>query len=245
MSILKTCIVFSLLLALANGSSVDETFLSTLRSPRSFYAQSSPSRNKTCVALSHNDSSSDDASNILSAIKECNNGGHVIFANGLTYTIASPLNLTGLNAIDLDIQGTFSFTDNITYWEANAFDLVYQNATSFFALGGKDVHVYGTGEIHGHGQTWWDAFPGNKKLKRPVLFAVVGLDGGSVSGIKLRNAPFWHNIVMESKNIVYSGLDFFSTSNNGNFEKNTDGWDIYRSDNIIIENSTITNGDGM
>ena len=245
MSLLKkSCLIASLLLTSANGASVDETFLSTLRSTRSFYARASPARNKTCLALSHNDPSTDDASNILSAIEDCNNGGHVIFADKLTYTIASPLNLTHLNAIDLDIQGTLSFTDNMTYWEANAFDLVYQNATSFFALGGQDVHVYGSGVVQGNGQAWWDAYPGNKKLKRPVLFAVVGLDGGSVSQMKLRNSSFWYNIVIESNDVVYSGLDFFSTSNNGNFEKNTDGWDIYRSDNILIENSTITNGDG-
>ncbi|KAL1593137.1 hypothetical protein SLS60_010744 [Paraconiothyrium brasiliense] len=225
------------------SASKDENFLSTLRSPRPLHATASPERNRTCLAPSHSDSSVDDASGILSAIQDCNDGGHVIFAEKLTYTIASPLNLTGLKAIDLDIQGTLSFTDNITYWEANSFDLEYQNATSFFAMGGKDVHVYGAGEIQGNGQAWWDAYPGNKKLKRPVLFAVVGLEDGSVSQIKLRNAPFWHNIVMESKNIAYSGLDLFSTSNNGNFEKNTDGWDIYRSDNIVIENSTITNGD--
>lgn len=132
----------------------------------------------------------------------------------------------------------------MTYWQKNSFDLKYQNATSFLMLGGKDVNVYGRGEVEGNGQAWWDAYVKNKALKRPVLFAIVGLEGGSVSQFKLRNSPFWHNIIANSSNVVYSDLDLFSTSNNENFEKNTDGWDIYRSDNIIIENSTITNGDG-
>ncbi|KAJ4305943.1 hypothetical protein N0V90_001476 [Kalmusia sp. IMI 367209] len=238
--------LFTALLLLASsvrGASVDENFLSTLRSPRPFHALASPPRNRTCIALSHGDPSTDDASNILQAIQDCNNGGHVVFAEKLTYTIASPLDLTGLNAIDLDVQGRLSFTDNITHWETHSFDLEYQNATSFFVLGGNDVHVYGAGEIQGNGQAWWNEYPNNKKLKRPVLFAVVGLKGGSVSQIKYRNSPFWHNVVMDSENVVYSTVDLFSTSNNGNFEKNTDGWDIYRSDQIVIENSTITNGD--
>lgn len=234
----------SLLNSFLSSASRTENFLSTLRSPRPFHAAQSSLRNRTCVAVSSNSPLVDDAPNILEAIHDCDQGGHVIFAEKLTYTIDSPLNLTGLSAIDIDIQGKLFFTDNMTFWQKNSFDLQYQNATSFFILGGQDVNVYGRGEVHGNGQTWWDAYPENKKLKRPVLFAIVGLHGGSVSQIKLRNSPFWHNIIANSSNVVYSDLDLFSSSNNGNFEKNTDGWDIYRSDNIVIENSTITNGDG-
>lgn len=235
-----------LLTPVASSVSVAENFLETLRTPRPFHAQSSPNRNRTCVAESHNDLKTDDAENILQAIQDCNNGGHVIFADKHTYTVASPLNLTGLKSVDIDIQGTLSFpADNLTYWQENSFDLQYQNATSFFILGGSDINVYGSGTVQGNGQAWWDEYVNNKKLKRPVLFAIVGLEGGSVSGIKQRNSPFWHNIIANSSDVVYSGLDLFSTSNNGNFEKNTDGWDIYRSQRITIENSTITNGDGM
>ncbi|KAF2132039.1 glycoside hydrolase family 28 protein [Dothidotthia symphoricarpi CBS 119687] len=232
-----------LLSPLVSSATVTETFLETLRSPRPHHAESSPSRNRTCVAASYNDLETDDAENIIQAVQECNHGGHVIFGEDFTYTIASPLDLTGLSAVDLDIQGRLSFTDNLTYWQANAFDLQYQNATSFFMLGGKDVNVFGGGEVNGNGQAWYDGRAKDSKIKRPVLFAIVGLDSGSISNIKLWDSPFWHNVVINSTDVVYSGLDLFSTSNNGNFEKNTDGWDIYRSDSIVIENSTITNGD--
>lgn len=235
----------ALLAPVTSSVSVPEKFLETLRTPRPFHAQTSPTRKRTCVAESHNDLKTDDAENILEAVKDCNDGGHVIFAAKQTYTISSPLDLTGLSSVDLDIQGTLSFpSDNLTYWQANSFDLQYQNATSFFILGGNDVNVYGSGTVQGNGQAWWDEYVNNKKLKRPVLFAIVGLEGGSVSDIRMRNSPFWHNIIANSSDVVYSGLDLFSTSNNGNFEKNTDGWDIYRSSRITIENSTVTNGDG-
>lgn len=241
----KSTLLAALLLAATSVAvSVPESFLETLRSPRPFHAIASSNRNRTCVAESNNDPASDDSNNILSAINDCNNGGHVIFAEKQTYTITQALNLTHLSAVDLDIQGSLSFPDNLTHWQNVSFDLEYQNATSFFVLGGKDVNIYGGGVIHGNGQAWWDEYVKNKKVKRPVLFAIVGLEGGSVSDIKMRNAPFWHNIIANSSNVVYSGLDLFSTSNNENFEKNTDGWDIYRSNSIIIENSTVTNGDG-
>lgn len=225
---------------------VAENFLETLRSPRPFHAQASPERNKTCVAESFNNPEIDDAENILQAIHDCNGGGHVIFAEKQIYTIASPMNLTGLTAIDLDVQGILSFpSTNLTYWQTAAFDLQYQNATSFFLLGGHDINVYGFGTIQGNGQAWWDAFVKNKALKRPVLFSIVGMQGGSVSEISMMNSPFWHNVIVNSSDVVYSGLQLRSTSSNGNFEKNTDGWDVYRSDGITIENSTVTNGDGM
>lgn len=219
--------------------------LNNLRSPRPITAQSSPARNKTCLVDSHNDGKTDDSKFVLDAVKECNNGGHVIFLQKSTYTIGEPLNLTHLSAVDLDVQGTIQFTKDTDYWQKKSFRLVFQNATSFFLLGGKDVNVYGGGTFNGEGQIWWDAFAGNKKTNRPILFATVGLEKGSISDLSLNASPFWHNIIANSSDVVYTDIRIYSVSNNMNFEKNTDGWDIYRSDNIIIQNSTVTNGDGM
>jgi galacturan 1,4-alpha-galacturonidase len=216
-----------------------------LRTSRPITAQNSPQRNRTCLVDSHNDLVTDDSEFILEAINECNNGGHVIFLQKSSYVIGKPLDLTHLSAIDIDIQGTIQFTNDTDYWQKNSFRLVFQNATSYFLLGGKDVNVYGGGTIHGNGQTWWDAFAAKSSTNRPVLFATVGLHGGSISNLRLTASPFWHNIIANSSDVVYTDMQLYSVSNNQNFEKNTDGWDTYRSTRIIIQNSTITNGDGM
>lgn len=42
-----------------------------------------------------------------------------------------------------DIQGNIEFTNDTTYWQANSFQFVFQNATSFWILGGNDVRIYG------------------------------------------------------------------------------------------------------
>jgi galacturan 1,4-alpha-galacturonidase len=215
--------------------------LRNLRSPRPITAQSSPSRNRTCLVDSHNDLITDDSDFILEAINDCNNGGHVIFLQKSSYVIGKPLDLTHLSAIDLDIQGSIRFTNDTDYWQKNSFRLVFQNATSYFLLGGKDVNVFGGGNIHGNGQIWWDAFAAKSSTNRPVLFATVGLHGGSISDLSLTASPFWH---ANSSDVVYTDMRLYSVSNNQNFEKNTDGWDTYRSTRIIIQNSTITNGDG-
>ena len=219
--------------------------LKNLRSPRPITAQASPQRNKTCLVNSHGDLKTDDSAYILEAINDCNPNGHVIFLQKSTYIIGQPLNLTTLTNVDLDIQGTIQFTSDTDFWQKHSFRLVFQNATSFFLLGGQDVNVYGGGTIDGQGQTWWDAFAAKKSTNRPVLFATVGLKGGSISDLSLTASPFWHNIIANSSEVVYTDMRIYSVSNNQNFEKNTDGWDIYRSDRIVIQNSTVTNGDGM
>jgi len=61
----------------------------------------SPSRNRNCYVQSHNDMVTDDSEYILAAIDKCNNGGHVIFPQNVTYVIGTALNLTGLKNIDI------------------------------------------------------------------------------------------------------------------------------------------------
>ncbi len=66
----------------------------------------SPPREKVCYVRSHNDSITDDSEYILSALHSCNNGGHVVFKEGLQYTIGTALDLTFLNHIDI---GNFTY----------------------------------------------------------------------------------------------------------------------------------------
>ena len=60
----------------------------------------SPPRNKTCSVKALGNGK-DDSSNILKAIKQCNNGGHVVFPKDQKFTIGTALDLTFLNSIDL------------------------------------------------------------------------------------------------------------------------------------------------
>lgn len=57
-------------------------------------------RTRTCVVKANRDGS-DDSQNILNALHECNNGGHVIFSKNEKYIIGTALDMTFLNRIDL------------------------------------------------------------------------------------------------------------------------------------------------
>jgi hypothetical protein len=58
-------------------------------------------RCKTCFVDSHGDGVTDDSEYILEAFHKCNNGGHVVFRQGVTYLIGTAMDWTFLNSIDI------------------------------------------------------------------------------------------------------------------------------------------------
>lgn len=153
----------------------------------------SPNRHKTCYVPSSSHSNKhkdvDSAPEIFKAFKNCNRGGRVVLDG--TYTVASPLDLTFLEAVDVVLTGTITFSNDIDYWVENSFKYAFQNSSAFWRFGGKDVNIYGGGHglLDGNGQAWYDAFATNPTLLRPILFVLDGLKAGSVTGLKMRNSP--------------------------------------------------------
>ena len=47
----------------------------------------------------------------------------------------------------------------------------------------------------------------------------------------------------EGKDVTFRNITISAVSTSKNAAKNTDGWDIFRSDNVTIADSTINNGD--
>lgn len=200
----------------------------------------SPDRTRTCVVKA-NGNGSDDSKNILKAIKDCNNGGHVIFPKEKKFIIGTALDLTFLKHIDLgmhssffmmssrvlmiheDIQGTIQFTNDTDYWQKNSFYHTFQNATTFFQLGGTDVNVYGGGTLDGNGQVWYDLYAKDIYILRPILFGAIGLHGSRIEDLKFRYSPQWYTFVANSTEVVFSNIDIFGGSTSKNPAKNTDG----------------------
>lgn len=72
----------------------------------------SPPRTRTCVVKANADGS-DDSANILAALHECNNGGHVIFTKNEKYIIGTALDMTFLNHVDIGNYCHLFFLDFI------------------------------------------------------------------------------------------------------------------------------------
>lgn len=127
------------------------------KTPTTPHAVSPPRiEGKVCYVHAIGDGS-DDSQSLLSAAKECNNGGTVALLDPL-YIISKPLDLTFLNAIDFDIRGTIRFSNDTTYWTENSFKYAFQDVYGFWQWGGKDVNWYGGGTIDGNAQA--SHFPG-------------------------------------------------------------------------------------
>lgn len=181
----------------------------------------SPPRTKYCYVPAQGNNT-DDSATIYQAFQACNNGGVVALLDP-QYTIAKPLDLTFLNAVDFSIQGQISFTPDITFWtgKGSTFDYTYQDARLFWQIGGKDVNIYGGGTINGNGQIWWDRIVTNTTLQRPILLGIMGLKGGSMSNIKLINPPNWFQLVANSSDLIFDNLNQTAVSTSANLAKNS------------------------
>ncbi|KAL3458897.1 putative exopolygalacturonase A [Aspergillus heterothallicus] len=182
---------------------------------------------------------------ILSAARKCNRGGTVFLPPG-DYIIATALDLTFLDNIDFAIYGNISFKQDIDLWPTQAFEYEFQTASMFWRFGGRNVNIYGGGKgvIDGRGQFWWSAMAKDKSVMRPCLFGTDGLHHATVSGLTMLDPPGWFNLISNSSDILVSDMTMLvGKALDGAPAKNTDGWDTYRSSNIVIQNSKIVNTD--
>lgn len=121
---------------------------------------------------------------------------------------------------------------------------MFQNVTSFFKLGGNDVNIYGGGTLDGNGQVWYDLYAKNIYTLRPVLIGIDGLHNSILSDLVLRYSPQYYHFVANATDVVFDNINIAGASKSANIAKNTDGWDTYRSSDLVIQNSVINNGDG-
>jgi galacturan 1,4-alpha-galacturonidase len=185
-------------------------------------------------------SGNDDAPQFLTAIEACPT---VTIPKTTTLNVETRLNMTGLSDKHISLEGTITFNPNIPYWTGNAFFIPYQTQITFWLLGGENILFDGGGTLDGSGQTWWDTFAKNSSLLRPITLTVFQATNVTIENIHMINSPEWHNLVNEGQNVVYNNITLNSVSTSSNQASNTDGWDIYRSDNVSILNSIIVNDD--
>ncbi|KAM7194654.1 exopolygalacturonase [Naviculisporaceae sp. PSN 640] len=199
---------------------------------------------KMCIVNTHGDGVTDDSFSILFALWDCNDGGHVLFPRGETYTIGMAMDLTFLRSIDIDIQGLIQFTNDTEYWQANSFRFDFQNVTSFFKLGGEDVWIYGGGTINGNGEAWYDLYARDVHTLRPVLIGIDGLKDSVISDLNVIDSPQDFHFVANSTDLVFNNITIDGgKSRSENKACNCDGWDLYRSQDITIMNSIARNID--
>ncbi|TCD69408.1 hypothetical protein EIP91_007755 [Steccherinum ochraceum] len=187
-------------------------------------------------------SGKDDAPAFLKAVSDPSCATVVVPAK-TTLNIETRMNMTGLSNKHISIQGTVRFNPDLPYWTGNAFYFSFQDQVAFWLLGGRNIVVDGGGTLDGAGQAWYDAFAKNSSLARPIIMTLFQATNVTVQNLRMINSPEWVNFVNEGQRITYRNITISAVSTSKNDAKNTDGWDIFRSDDVVIEDSTINNGD--
>ncbi|KAJ4171418.1 hypothetical protein NW754_013186 [Fusarium falciforme] len=191
----------------------------------------------------------DDASERFKrGVLKANGGGTLYLPKGKTFVIGKALDLTGLNDIHIHLDGEIRFTDDVEYWQENAWYHPFQKSIMFWKWGGKNIKIYGEGVIEGQGQRWWNEFKAgtgsilnpDNKYYRPILFYAENTTNLEISGIHLKDSPCWNNFIVSSKNIRYTDVVATALSNNGSIiPKNTDFMNTMNTSTVHIERAWV------
>ncbi|KAH9940304.1 pectin lyase-like protein [Amylocystis lapponica] len=191
----------------------------------------------------------DDGPNINAAFQDCAQNATVVLDQ--YYVVDTLLFTTGLSDVDVLLSGTVQYTPDIAKWSPQSYYMTFQNATTFWFLSGNNIHVYGGGTIDGNGQVWYDTFNitknagtaggSSRTFARPVPLTVGNATNVVVENITEIFSPFW--FVFQSTNVTYRNIHINSYSYSSSPAVNTDGWDIYRSSYVTIEDSVVNNDD--
>ncbi|KAH7099573.1 pectin lyase fold/virulence factor [Auriculariales sp. MPI-PUGE-AT-0066] len=184
-------------------------------------------------------SGGDDAPALIAALQSC---PKVTVPKDTVLSIRSPMNTTDLSNVHLSLEGTLKYYDDVDYWATNSFPFEFQATYTFWMLGGKDILVDGGGTIDGSGETWWQAWTINSTVVRPIPLTIFKGKRVVVANISMIQPPNWFNLIHTSQDVLFTNVKLTAQATTVT-PKNTDGWDTYRSDRVVIQDSVINNTD--
>ncbi|XP_020208536.1 probable polygalacturonase At3g15720 [Cajanus cajan] len=130
-------------------------------------------------------------------------------------------------SISIQLQGEIvAPTKNA--WVGNSLNLIMFNKVNGLTIDGSG------GLIDGTGSTWWGC-----NCPRPAVLTFQSCNNLSVKSLTIINSPKAHIHINSCMGAIFSYINISSPGNT----PNTDGIDIYYSQNIRIEDSTIASGD--
>lgn len=87
------------------------------------------------------------------------------------------------------------WSTNVSYWLNHSLPVGYQNQSTAWVFGGKNIRFdgHGYGTLNGNGQTWYDAcgsvsnYPG-----RPHAMTVAGTSNSEFTGLRFVQSQMWY-----------------------------------------------------
>ncbi|KAG9646855.1 pectin lyase-like protein, partial [Aureobasidium melanogenum] len=218
------------------------TFIFPLASASGGVRYSQHGTRPQCTVLA-NGGTTNDVPNIIQAFNKCGNGGDIVFPEGQNYYIASKLNPV-VNDVNINWGGIWTFSPDIAYWRQNSstYPIAFQNHAASFILTGDHIRIngYGTGGIHGNGDTWYTAEAGHTLPGRPMPFVLWNVSDVTVKKFFIIDPPLWSFNIMNGTDVWVDELYCNATASKAridqNWVQNTDGFDTMDSKNIRLTN---------
>lgn len=193
----------------------------------------------TCTVTSFGatgNGSTKDTTAIQNAITACAGGGTVVFPSGKYLT--APLFLKSSVILDVQSGATILGSTTMSDYTVLSGETV---DTSTLALinsdGVSNITIDGGGVINGQGSVWWST--GKSASSRPRLIEIAKGNNVNVSNVTLENAGAMHLFLKDINGVVVNHVTISSPSSS----PNTDGIDPAGDQNVMIENSNISDGD--
>jgi polygalacturonase len=177
-------------------------------------------------------------------------GGAIVLLPENYSFVSGPLNLT--SNIILQVDGALrALTWSTTYWPqipplevygCSEDGPVLQYQPFLYATNCQNIKIIGKGTIDGNGQPWWDVFKSNRRIftgGRPNLVQMVHCHDIEITGVTLKDSPFWCLHPVLSTNIHIHHMKIRSPM----YSPNSDGIDPDSCRNVMIEHNDISCGD--
>ncbi|KIM38231.1 glycoside hydrolase family 28 protein [Hebeloma cylindrosporum] len=185
----------------------------------------------------------DDTPALLAALPGFATNSTILFQEGITYNIFTPIKFPVLNNVDIRIEGNLTYPADIPTIQAIVGDSSFSGYWFAFS-GGNNVTLRGSqnpkwGWVDGHGQAWWDA---QQQVNRPHGWAFSKINTGVIRDMKLWKPIAWSFSTSGSNNIHAFNNKIVAVSDTKSFPFNTDGFSAGGT-NLLFENNFIQNGD--
>ncbi|KAJ8918260.1 hypothetical protein NQ315_014130 [Exocentrus adspersus] len=169
-----------------------------------------------------------DEDDIKNAIKDCNE----IILNGITIPAGVTLNL------DLNKGTKLTFQGKIT-WEFHEWN------GPLLIISGSDLEIVGASghELNANGVLWWDGKGEHGGKVKPVFFSLREVKNSVMRNINVKNTPYHAIWIEDSDGLAVQDVTVDNKDGDTKGGHNTDGFNVWRSNDISLEGITVSNQD--
>jgi galacturan 1,4-alpha-galacturonidase len=140
-------------------------------------------------------------------------------------------------------------SNDLNYWRKSSYPIEFQNHAAAIIFSGKNIVIdgYGTGGIHGNGETWYNDEKEYTQPGRPMPLVFWHVNQVSLTNFYVVQPPLWAINVMNGTNLWFENIYVNATASKApwgkNWVQNTDGWDTMDVKNATLKNFVYQGGD--